>query len=224
MNQTLLEEVIKTCKVKFGNPTKVAEIFLTTPYGNSIYETILSVIENPSNEIDCQLFKIIVRIIMNIISEKETIVQYLYRNDVPSILELNIKSFLDKNPVDKFDYMVIDGLPGILIDDINIKADDKNTVLETYWYSPKITADFMNLISIKENTSNNSIYDIEWPGIHCICIQKVYTSEKQWFYFCEKGIMKVKNYTEIIDSLSESLKKYGDYGLIVMNPEDTFIY
>lgn len=204
-NYKLLDTIINTqWNAKFGYPDVYK--FLIQNLDRSVYDTVIELISDHSTTIDCQLAKMIFRVAIELRNKDETFEEYYEWRSVDNILQSTWPTFLDDNHPETFDYIEIDGLPGITLDDI--PPLEPEAYLETYWYSPKVTAHMM-------------IHDIntEMPGIHCI------KYSGGWIYFSKQGLVKANDVNVIISEIENYCVHtlHQEPGLIVMNPEDTRI-
>jgi hypothetical protein len=208
-NYNLLESLLFgiTWKAKFGEPTATIDKFLCQLPDQNVYDAIVKIVSDPNNIIDCQFAKILFRIIIELKNKNETFDNYCEWRYIDNILFSTWNTFLENNPPEIFNYMVIFGLPGITLEDIPPLI--KEAYLETYWYSPKVTVYILL----------NDLSDVEMPGIHCIY------HDEMWLYFDEEGSNKVNDVNIIINKIENYCRNIikQEPGLIVMNPEDTII-
>ena len=206
-NYNLLESFLFDVmwKAKFGDPTMTINKLLCHPRNQNVYDALVKIVSDPYNIIDCQFAKIMFRIVIELRNKQETFGDYCEWRDIKNILFSTWATFLDENPSDVY-YIRIEGLPGITWEDI--QPLNESAYMETYWYSPKVTA-YIMLHDL----------DVEWPGVHCIYHNGL------WLYFDYTGIIKVDDVTIIMDRVRDyCIEMMGqESGLIVMNPEDTRI-
>ena len=198
-------------KVQFGNPVGAITRFCDIAKSGSetVYDNVINLLSDRSLTVDCQFVKILFRIVIELRNRYETFDDYCYWRNIPIILEPTWATFLDDHPREQYDYLVIDELPGILMEDIGPLLD--NAYAETYWYSPKATAYLMKFAHLSDDEIE------EWPGIHAIY------RKNEWIYIDRNGTVKITNIDDIIKDIEiYCTEVLGiEAGLIVMNPEDT---
>lgn len=197
-------------KTKFGIGHNASQKFFSLSSKENIIETVSSFVIDPNTTIDCEIGKIFMRLILWSLPN-ETIEEYKSRNNINNIFDPIFPSFLENNHPYFYEYLVINGFPGISLNVLDDLEDIK--YMETYFYPPEL---YSYLISFQ---GIDHMKGIQFPGIHCI-----YT-EREWFYFDTKGIKRTKNWKDIVQEIQSScfdISWRNNY-IITLNPEDTFI-
>lgn len=197
-------------KAKFGIGHNSAQKFFSLSPSKTVFESVYFFIVDPTVTIDCEIGKVFMRLILWSLPN-ETIKEYRIRNNVDNVFDPIFPSFLDSNHPYFYNYLVIKGYPNIAIDNLDDLEDIK--YMETYFYPPEIHFQLTN------RQEKGELSNIIFPGIHC-----VYT-ENEWFYFDRKGIIRTKDYEDIIQTIRKICFEISgnDNCVVVLNPEDTFI-
>lgn len=210
-NYDLLEELLNNWKISFGFSNEVISKLKHCSSVDNVYDTITQIIKNPLLTIDCETAKIIFRIVIKLKNKHETIKNYCEWRDIGNLMGSTWPTFLMDN--DDFDYIEVCGLPGIMLDDL--PSLNKCGYIETYWYSPSVTAYILN----------NDTSIIEHPGVHCIYNNGIWTYFDQSLIDGTSYIVRTPDVNMIMDRITNyCVGKLGmDPGIIFMNPEDTRI-
>lgn len=161
-------------RVKYGNPTEVINYLKTLSSETFMYDALVHVAANDEMYIDGYVYKILIRISLEVLTG-ETVGSYCGRNEVETVLQSPIHSFLNTYP--KFDYISQKGYLGLEWQDI-VDMDNfgRAKYVETYFYNPP---------------------DVE-NGIHAIYVDK-------WMYFDKKGVHTSTNITEVTANILQDI-------------------